>query len=59
MHHEYLGTIHILRKHLQGDGGSENANFCLFSVLKTCIRTYLGGEGGGVQKNLKMCLHNI
>ena len=34
-----LGTIHILRKHLKGGrGGSENANFCLFSILKPCLR---------------------
>ena len=32
-----LGTIHILREHLQG-GGSENANLCLFLVLKTCFK---------------------
>ena len=32
------GTIHILRKHLNcrggGEGGLENINFCLFSVIK-------------------------
>ena len=42
-----LGTIHILRKHLQGEKGaggwSENGNFCLFLVLKTCLHK---GERG-------------
>ena len=32
----------------RGEGGSENVNFCLFSVLKTCLRN-LGGRG--VQKS--------
>ena len=32
------GTIHMLRKHLEGRGaGAENANFCLFSALKTSL----------------------
>ena len=36
----YLGTIHILRKHLEEGGGvSENGNFCLFSVLLTYRKT--------------------
>ena len=48
-----LGTIHILRKHLKGGkvGGSGNANFCLFSVLKICL-----GRGGGGAKNPKNVL---
>ena len=33
---------------------SEIANFCVFSVLKTCLRTKKVG-----QKILKMCLRNI
>ena len=35
-------------------GGSLNANFCLFLVLKTCLH-----RGGGGSKILKMCLCNI
>ena len=33
-------------------GGSENCDFCLFSVIKTCLRREAG------QKSLKMCLRN-
>ena len=44
---ENLGTIHILRKLGRG---SENANFCLFSVLKTSLRS---SRGRGIQKTLK------
>ena len=36
------------------EGWSEIANFCLFSVLKTCLRWKVGGP-----KILKMCLHTI
>ena len=35
---EAQGTIHILRKHLWGGGGSEKVSFFLFSVLKTWLR---------------------
>ena len=28
----------------RGEGGSENANFCLFSVLETCLRRVGGGS---------------
>ena len=31
------GTIHMLRKHSEGGEGAENANFCLFSALKTSL----------------------
>ena len=50
----HIGTIHILRNHLQGGRGLESANFGLFSVNKTCLRR----RGGGI-KSLKMCLRNI
>ena len=38
-----LGTIHISCNHFFGGGGSENVNFWLFSVLKTCLRRWEGG----------------
>ena len=49
-----FGTIHILRKYLQGrggrGGGTENCDFCLFSVPHLRLRRV--GRGG--QKSLKM-----
>ena len=42
--------IHISRMYVLvgGEGGSENVNFCLFSVLK---HAYVGGRGKRFQKS--------
>ena len=36
----FIGTVHILRKHLQGGGRLENCFFCLFSVQKMAFLAY-------------------
>ena len=60
LHRVYLQDAKVLNKNFargpfiyyvstcRGGGGSENANFCLFLVLKTCWR-----RGGGGSKNPK------
>ena len=40
-----LGTIHILRKHFKGGGGSKIENFNLLLVLHLHLNKYIGERG--------------
>ena len=42
-------VFHILRKHLEGEGGQKFPKICLFIVLKLLMR---GGGGSKISKNM-------